>query len=66
MKTEKFKDIPFGVLMLVIGQFFLYGVMYLAGFPGVFQFIGIILGVLIATELVIFGMKLIKGIEIDA
>ena len=66
MQQTKFvKDIPVGVLILVLSQFVFYGVMYLAKFPSFWELAGIIFCTLIASDMVEFGIKLIKGFEID-
>jgi len=66
MKEVKIiKDVPVGVLILVLSQFVFYGVIYLAKFPPFWELAGIVFFTLIASDMVTFGIRLIKGYEID-
>jgi len=66
MKETKFiKDVPVGVLILVLSQFVFYGVIYLAKFPPFWELAGIVFCTLVASDMVSFGLKLIKGYNYD-
>jgi hypothetical protein len=66
MSKEKFvKDIPLGVLMLVLSQFLFYGANYFANFPKWYEMAGIVFCTLIASDMINFGLRLIKGFEVD-
>jgi prepilin signal peptidase PulO-like enzyme (type II secretory pathway) len=66
MKEVKIvKDIPVGVLILVLSQFVFYGVIYLAKFPNYLELAGIVFCTLIASDMVSFGIKLIRGYQYD-
>ena len=66
MEKDKFvKDVPVGILVLVLSQFVFYGVVYLAKFPNFFELAGIVLCTLISSDMVNFGIKLIKGFKYD-
>jgi hypothetical protein len=65
MQTTKIiRDIPLGVLMLVVSQFFIYGALYLSKFPNVFEFLGIMFCVWATGFLTDLGIRVIKGIEV--
>jgi hypothetical protein len=64
-KTKMIKDVPVGVLLLVLSQFVFYGVIYLAKFPSFWELAGIIFCTLIASDMVTFGVRLIKGYTYD-
>lgn len=59
------KDIPVGVLILVLSQFVFYGVIYLAKYPPFWELAGIVFCTLVASDMVNFGIRLIRGYEID-
>lgn len=66
MKEAKItKDIPVGVLLLVLSQFVFYGVIYIAKFPSFWELAGIVFLTLISSDMVSFGIKLIKGYNHD-
>jgi hypothetical protein len=66
MKEAKItKDIPVGVLLLVLSQFAFYGVIYIAKFPSFWELAGIVFLTLISSDMVSFGIKLIKGYNHD-
>jgi hypothetical protein len=62
---KKIKDVPVGVLIIVLSQFVFYGAVYLAKFPNVWEMLGLVMLVLVSTDMVQFGIKLIKGYEYD-
>ena len=62
---KKVKDIPLGILIIVLSQFVLYGAFYLAKFPNWMEFAGIAFCVLFSSDMVNFGVRLIKGFEVD-
>jgi hypothetical protein len=64
-KTKFIKDVPVGVLIIVLAQFVFYGVIYLANFPKLPEMFGIVFGILISTDMVNYGIKLIKGYNYD-
>lgn len=62
---KQIKDVPVGVLIIVLSQFIAYGVIYLAKFPNFLELFGIVLGTLIAADMIEIGVKLIRGIDHD-
>ena len=64
-KTKFIKDVPVGVLIIVLAQFVFYGVIYLAKFPSFWELAGIVFCTLITSDMMNFGFKLIKGFEVD-
>jgi hypothetical protein len=66
MSKEKLvKDVPVGVLILVLSQFVFYGAIYLAKFPPFWELAGIVFCILVSSDMVNFGIRLIKGFELD-
>lgn len=65
MKTEIVRDIPLGVLLVVLAQFFFYGVLYFSKFPSILEFLGIVLFVLCADRLTRVGIRAIFGMEVE-
>lgn len=65
MNKIKIKDVPVGVLLIVLSLFCVYGVMYLSGFPSLLHLIGIVLLSIICSRLVNVGADLISGIEVN-
>ena len=63
MKT-KVRDIPLGILLIVIGQFFIYGIAYLSNFPNFMVVLGIIFCVYMMDFFVELGLRVIKGIDV--
>ena len=59
------KDVPVGVLIIVLSQFVFYGVIYFSKFPNFWELAGIVLCTLISSDMMNFGYRLIKGFEID-
>jgi hypothetical protein len=64
-KTRFIKDIPVGVLIIVLAQFVFYGVVYLANFPKLSEMFGIVIGTLVSSDMINYGVKLIKGYTYD-
>ena len=65
MSNSKFvRDVPVGILIIVLAQFVFYGVIYLAKFPSFWELAGIVFCTLITSDMVNFGIKLIKGFDI--
>ena len=64
MKTKIVRDVPIGVLLIVLGLFCVYFVQYLAGFPTLFPLVGILLSSVVAHRLINVGLDVIVGIEI--
>jgi hypothetical protein len=64
-ETKNIKDIPVGVLLIVLSQFVFYGVIYIAKFPSFWELAGIVFLTLVSSDMVHFGIKLIKGYEYD-
>jgi hypothetical protein len=62
---KKIKDVPVGVLILVLSQFVFYGVIYLAKFPPFWELAGIVFFTLVSSDMINYGIKLIKGYEYD-
>jgi hypothetical protein len=66
MKEARFiKDIPVGVLLIVLAQFVFYVAIYLAKFPNFWEMLGIVFFTLISTDMIQYGIKLIKGYDYD-
>jgi hypothetical protein len=66
-KVKLVKDVPVGVLIIVLSQFIIYGVVCLANYPSLLEFLGISFGVLISSDMVNYGLRLIKGYKhVDA
>lgn len=61
--SKRVKDVPFGVLVIVLSQFLFYGVIYLAKFPSFWELFGIVLLTLLTSDMVNFGVRLIKGFD---
>jgi hypothetical protein len=59
------KDIPVGVLILVLSQFVFYGVVYLTKYPPFWELAGIVFCTLVSSDMINFGIRLIRGYEID-
>lgn len=59
------KDIPVGVLLIVLSFFCIYGIMYFTGFPPLLQLIAIVLLSIASLRLIKVGMDLISGIEVN-
>lgn len=59
------KDIPVGVLLIVLSFFCIYGIMYYTGFPPLLQLIAIVLLSIASLRLIKVGMDLIFGIEVN-
>ena len=60
------KDIPLGILVIVLSQFVFYGAMYIAKFPPFWEMVGIVFFTLISSDMITYGIKLIKGYEHDS
>jgi hypothetical protein len=66
MKQAKFvKDVPVGVLLIVLAQFVFYLAIYLAHFPNFWEMLGIVAFTIISTDMIQIGIKLIKGYDHD-
>jgi len=59
------KDIPVGVLILVLSQFVMYGAVYIANHPKWYEMAGIIFCILVSSDMITFGVRLIKGYNFD-
>jgi len=64
METNKFRDIPLGVMLIVIAQFCIYGALYLSNFPSPVEFFGILISVYLMGFFIDLGIRLIRGFEI--
>lgn len=64
MKTQIVKDIPIGVLLLVLSAYCFYGVSHLSGHPSTLYLFLILLLIHLAFKLIIVGYDLIFGIEL--
>ncbi len=64
MKTKIVKDIPVGVLLIVISLYTAYGVTALSNYPPTLDVIAIFALCYITIKLVKVGIDLIQGIEI--
>lgn len=65
MKTKIVRDVPIGVLLIVISMFAAYAVTALANFPPTLHVIAIFALCYITNKLVVVGMDLIQGIEVE-
>lgn len=66
MSQKRFiKDVPVGVLIIVLAQFIFYGVIYLANFPKLPELFGIVIFTLMSNDMVSYGIRLIKGYDYD-
>ena len=64
MKTKLIRDVPIGVLLIVIAIWFIAAVQYLSGWPSFLTLLGIIASSVIAQRLIWVGLDVIVGIEI--
>ena len=64
-QTKRVKDVPVGVLILVLSQFVFYGVIYLAKHPPFWELAGIVFCTLVASDMVNFGIRLIRGFDAE-
>jgi hypothetical protein len=64
-EAKHIKDIPVGVLLIVLAQFVFYLALYLAHFPNFWEMLGIVCFTLVSTDMVQYGIKLIKGYNYD-
>ena len=55
------RDIPIGILLVLISQFFVYAAVYLAKFPSALEFFGIMIFLEIAGGLISLGLKYVFG-----
>jgi len=63
--VKKIKDVPVGILIVVLSQFVIYMALCLAKFPSFWEFAGIMFCILVASDMIYFGIRLIKGYEYD-
>jgi hypothetical protein len=63
-QTILIRDIPVGVLLIVLAQFFIYGLLYITKFPSVMELLGIYLFIIGADVLFRVGLGLIIGKEV--
>ena len=64
-KAKIVKDVPVGVLLLVLSQFVFYVVIYLTKYPSFWELAGIVFCTLVSSDMVTFGVRLIRGYEVD-
>lgn len=64
MKTKLVKDIPVGVLLIVLSVWCITLVQYLAGWPNFINLLGICFLSVFAWKLSLVGLDVIVGIEI--
>jgi hypothetical protein len=62
--TVLIRDVPVGVLLIVLAQFFIYGFLYAAKFPSVLEVAAIYLSIIGADVLFRLGLGLIIGKEV--
>ena len=43
----------------------MYGAIYLANFPNILEFAGIVICILVTSDMINFGVRLIKGYDFD-
>lgn len=66
MKTEIVTDLPMGVLLMVISQFFLVGVIYLIGTSQWYTVISVIVCSVLYWRLFNLGIRVaFLGVEVD-
>jgi len=63
MKETYIRDVPVGILLIVLAQFPLFAVQYLSKFPLWWETGCIFLSVLAADRLIRLGINLIKGFD---
>jgi hypothetical protein len=64
MKTKLIRDVPIGVLLIVVALWCISAVQYLSGWPNFLTLLGIIVSSVIAQRLIWVGLDVILGIEI--
>ena len=64
MKTVFVRDVPIGVLLIVISLWCVFTVQYLSSVPGFFKLLGIIILSNLAYRLLSVGVDVIVGIQI--
>ena len=64
MKTKLIRDVPIGVLLIVIAIWLVAVVQYLSGWPNFLTLFAIIASSIIAQRLMWVGLDVIIGIEI--
>lgn len=64
MKTKLVRDVPIGILLIVIALWFVAAVQYLSGYPHTLPLLGIIAASILAYKLMMVGIDVIVGIQI--
>ncbi len=64
MKTEFVRDVPVGVLLIVLSQFFIYVVSYIAKFPVWWEMLVLIGAMYIFNYLIETGIALLFGVNV--
>ena len=64
MKNKIIRDVPIGILLIVIALWFVAAVQYLSGYPSVLPLIGIVFASVAAYRLMNVGLDVIVGIQI--
>ena len=64
MKTVLVRDVPIGVLLIVVAIWCIAAVQYLSGWPNLLTLLGILFSSVIAQRLIWVGLDVIVGIEI--
>ena len=65
MKTKLARDIPIGVLLIVLALWCISIVQYLAGWPDFTNLIGIVLLSMLGLRLLSIGYDVISGIQVE-
>ena len=63
MKTQLVRDVPIGILLVVLSLCSQTFVQYLAGWPSFWHLVGIMLAAGISWRLMLVGVDLVMGIE---
>jgi hypothetical protein len=63
MKKLGVRDVPLGILLVLISQFFFYGVLYLAKFPSPLEFLALLLAFQIGEAFLTIGIRYVLGHE---
>ena len=65
MKTKLIRDIPIGVLLVVLALWCISIVQYLAGWPDFINLIGIVFLSMLGLRLLWVGYDVISGIQVE-
>ena len=63
MKTQLVRDVPIGILLIVVALWCIAAVQYLSGWPNPLTLLGIVISSVVAQRLILVGIDVIVGIE---